>query len=100
MSGSTSISSTRKASASVQRRRVPIGAEYLGGGRTHARVWAPRVEHVECVLENAHPWGSRAGFGGPPDISGARSAQNLAPRIGLRLRTPEHRTPDPPSGSN
>jgi maltooligosyltrehalose trehalohydrolase len=32
-------------------RQVTIGAEYLGGGRTHVRVWAPRVAAVQLVIE-------------------------------------------------
>src|SRR4051794_18387153 len=31
-------------------RRLPIGAEFLGGA-THFRVWAPRRRRVEVVLE-------------------------------------------------
>jgi maltooligosyltrehalose trehalohydrolase len=31
-------------------RRLPIGAEYLGQGLTHARVWAPAASRVEAVL--------------------------------------------------
>src|SRR5262249_59964857 len=32
------------------RRRLPIGAEPIGNGRTHFRVWAPRAPHVDVVL--------------------------------------------------
>jgi len=52
MAGSTTVSSASQASPSHRTRRVPIGAEYLGEGRTHVRVWAPRVQRVEVVLEN------------------------------------------------
>jgi maltooligosyltrehalose trehalohydrolase len=42
-----------------QRRRLPVGAEVLDGGGVHFRVWAPRAEAVEVVLdggaEGAHP---------------------------------------------
>ena len=33
------------------KRRLPIGAEYLGGRRTHVRVWAPRASRVAVALE-------------------------------------------------
>ena len=34
------------------RRRMPIGAEYQGNGRTHVRVWAPAAERVAVDLGN------------------------------------------------
>jgi len=34
-------------------RRLAIGAEHLGDGRTHVRVWAPRVRAVEIAIEDA-----------------------------------------------
>ncbi len=34
------------------RRRLAIGAEYLGDGRTHVRVWAPRVPAAEVVFDD------------------------------------------------
>jgi maltooligosyltrehalose trehalohydrolase len=37
---------------SVQR-RLPIGAEYLGDGRTHLRVWAPASETISVVVGDA-----------------------------------------------
>jgi maltooligosyltrehalose trehalohydrolase len=33
------------------RRRWPIGAEYLGDGRTHFRVWAPNAQRVAVVFD-------------------------------------------------
>jgi maltooligosyltrehalose trehalohydrolase len=40
-------------------RRYPIGAELIAPGQTHFRVWAPKAQHVDLVLEesaekNAH----------------------------------------------
>jgi maltooligosyltrehalose trehalohydrolase len=32
-------------------RRLPIGAEVLGSGETHFRVWAPQRKHVHVVFE-------------------------------------------------
>jgi maltooligosyltrehalose trehalohydrolase len=50
MAGSTTIS-TAQAPAPARRRRLPVGAEYFGDGRTHVRVWAPRIPRIAVVLE-------------------------------------------------
>ena len=51
MSASPAVaSSTRDAPPSV-RRRLPVGAEYLGDGRTHVRVWAPASPAVDVVVD-------------------------------------------------
>ncbi|MEY2565320.1 MAG: maltooligosyltrehalose trehalohydrolase [Verrucomicrobiota bacterium] len=34
------------------KRRYPIGAELMGEGRTHFRVWAPKAKSLEVVLES------------------------------------------------
>jgi len=34
-------------------RRYPIGAEPIGDGRTHFRVWAPKAKRVDVVLESS-----------------------------------------------
>src|SRR5215212_2658766 len=34
-------------------RRYPIGAELIGDGRTHFRVWAPKAKTVDLVLEKS-----------------------------------------------
>ena len=34
-------------------RRYPIGAELIGDGRTHFRVWAPKAKRLEVVLESS-----------------------------------------------
>src|SRR5437660_802709 len=47
----TTISRTAHSAALSGRRRVPIGAEYLGDGRTHVRLWAPVVRSVEVIVE-------------------------------------------------
>ena len=36
----------------VRQRRLPVGAEYIGEGRTHVRVWAPCMGRVEVVRED------------------------------------------------
>src|SRR5438477_191854 len=46
--------STRCESQSVAsglRRRVPIGAEYLGDRQTHLRVWAPNAETLHAIVD-------------------------------------------------
>ena len=34
-------------------RRYPIGAELIGEGRTHFRVWAPKAKRLDVVLESS-----------------------------------------------
>jgi maltooligosyltrehalose trehalohydrolase len=41
------------ATASTNRRRLPIGAEPTGRGRTHVRVWAPRARQVQVICRGA-----------------------------------------------
>jgi maltooligosyltrehalose trehalohydrolase len=35
------------------KRRYPIGAELMGENKTHFRVWAPKAQHVDLVLEES-----------------------------------------------
>ena len=35
------------------KRRYPIGAEVIGEGRTHFRVWAPKAKRLDVVLESS-----------------------------------------------
>jgi maltooligosyltrehalose trehalohydrolase len=35
------------------KRRYPIGAELIGEGRTHFRVWAPKAKRLDVVLESS-----------------------------------------------
>jgi len=32
-------------------RRYPIGAELIGDGQTHFRVWAPKAKQLEVMIE-------------------------------------------------
>jgi len=34
-------------------RRYPIGAELIGPNETHFRLWAPKAQHVDLVLEES-----------------------------------------------
>ena len=81
MAGSTTVSSQR-APAPV-RRRLPIGAEYLGDGRVHLRVWAPRAPGIAVVVGGdvtaLQPEASHPGYfsGEAPAPAGAiRSTQS------------------------
>ena len=38
---------------SQPKRRFPIGAELIGENQTHFRVWAPKAQTVDVVLEDA-----------------------------------------------
>src|SRR6516165_12042017 len=37
---------------SQAKRRYPIGAELVGENHTHFRVWAPKAQEVDVILEN------------------------------------------------
>src|SRR5207245_8089310 len=37
----------------LAKRRYPIGAELIGPKETHFRVWAPKAQHVDLVLEES-----------------------------------------------
>src|SRR5437764_3558511 len=45
-------------------RRYPIGAELMGNGRTHFRVWAPKATRIEVALEGQ--WTDGRGTKAPP----------------------------------
>src|SRR5262249_45625609 len=50
MSGSTIPAASSSRSRSDMRRRLPLGADYQGDGRTHVRVWAPAATGFEVVV--------------------------------------------------
>jgi maltooligosyltrehalose trehalohydrolase len=75
-------------------RRLAIGAEYLGDGRTDVRVWAPRVSVVQLVIEHG------PSFSLAPEGSGYFSATIDArpgARYRFRLGDDEMLLPDPAS---
>ncbi|HEV2806086.1 MAG TPA: malto-oligosyltrehalose trehalohydrolase [Chthoniobacterales bacterium] len=37
------------------KRRYPIGAELIGDGRAHFRVWAPKAKRLEVAIEGSRP---------------------------------------------
>ena len=49
-SDSASAAPLRESSSILTRRRLAVGAEYQGHGRTHVRVWAPESSRVEVVV--------------------------------------------------
>jgi maltooligosyltrehalose trehalohydrolase len=46
------------------KRRYPIGAELIGPDQTHFRVWAPKVQRVDLVLEDSAAKNPRQTFHG------------------------------------
>src|SRR5262249_15983784 len=73
---------------------LAVGADYLGDGRTHVRVWAPRVESAEFVAEN------RRSVALNPEQDGYFSALVEAvpgTRYRFRLGDEDRLYPDPPS---
>jgi maltooligosyltrehalose trehalohydrolase len=93
MRGSTvSKTSDHQRSASEDRRRFPVGAEYGGGGRTDFRVWAPAAQRVAVVIgDNQAPLERHGEY-----FSGSLEA---APgtRYQFRLDDREQLYPDPAS---
>src|SRR4051794_6780166 len=86
------LSSSRQR-ASAYQRRLPIGAEPTGHGRTHFRVWAPRVRALHVVCRgDATPLAAEAdGY-----FSGEIAA-TTGDRYQFRLDDDEKLYPDPAS---
>src|SRR5437899_2173905 len=92
----------RRKSGVQSKRRYTIGAELIGRNETHFRVWAPRVQQVDLVLEesaardakrNFHPLRREEdGY-----FSGAATA-GAGALYRFRIdNNPEHFHPDPAS---
>src|ERR1043166_3632763 len=83
-------------------RRYPIGAELIGLEETHFRVWAPKAQHVDLVLEESATKEAKRSFhplaleeGGY--FSGAAKA-GAGSLYRFRIdNNPEHFHPDPAS---
>ena len=75
------------------KRRYPIGAELIGDGRVHFRVWAPRARQLEVAIEGKLYWLERE-----PDgyFSGAAEA-NPGTLYRFRVNGEENSYPDPAS---
>src|SRR6266496_1013126 len=53
-SKTTEMAETPKSDATaLAKRHYPIGAELIGGNETRFRVWAPKAQHVDLVLEES-----------------------------------------------
>src|SRR5438874_12677206 len=85
----------------AKERRYPIGAELIGPEETHFRVWAPKAQHVDLVLEESiakyakrtfHPLQREESgyFSGSADIGAGA-------RYRFRVDNAEHFHPDPAS---
>lgn len=48
-------------------RRYPIGAELIGNGRTHFRIWAPKAKRLEVAMEGE--WGASRATEAPPTFA-------------------------------
>src|SRR4030095_4793035 len=98
----TAVVAERKTdTTALSTRRYPIGAELIGESKTHFRVWAPKAQHVELVLEETaaknakrtfHPLEAEQGgyFSGVADV-GAGACYRF------RVNKAEHFHPDPAS---
>src|SRR5262245_13650446 len=75
-------------------RRLPVGAEYLGNGRTHLRVWAPAARRVDVAVQSGETTSLEAAEGGY--FSGFVDAVAGA-RYQFRLDSAEQLLPDPAS---
>jgi maltooligosyltrehalose trehalohydrolase len=57
----SAVMESRPVSHQQQERRLPVGAEVRPEGGVHFRVWAPRCEHVEVLLDEECPGDGRDG---------------------------------------
>jgi maltooligosyltrehalose trehalohydrolase len=80
-----------------QRRRLPIGAEVQPGGGVHFRVWAPRRQRVEVVLEGEAAWVAELKPEGDGYFSGLVSAASHGSLYRYRLDGDGRPFPDPAS---
>ena len=82
-------------------RRYPIGAEVVGTGRTHFRVWAPKAQQLDLVLEESSDKNAKRTFhslqreeGGYFSCIAEVGAESL---YRFRVNNDEHFHPDPAS---
>ncbi len=78
------------------KRRYPIGAELIGPNRTHFRVWAPKAQRIDLVLEDSPPKNSRQRL--EPEENGYFSgAASVGAGARYRFRVNHNFYPDPAS---
>jgi maltooligosyltrehalose trehalohydrolase len=75
-------------------RRYPVGAEYVGDGRTHFRVWAPATRSVDVVFDDGRAVPLEAGPHGY--FSGLVEAA-VGSRYQFQLASGDRPYPDPAS---
>ncbi len=80
------------------KRRYPIGAELIGPNQTHFRVWAPKAQHVDLVLEEGgssrtlHPLEAEEG-----GYFSAAASAGAGARYRFRVNNDQNFYPDPAS---
>ena len=86
-------------SMSHQKRRYPIGAELIGADQTHFRVWAPKAQQVDVVLqENAAKDSGQTFHALAPEKGGYFSGSaNAGASACYRFRVNDRLYPDPAS---
>src|SRR5262245_36939268 len=97
MTGSAISSSPGSPAASAGsgvHRRFPIGAEYIGSGQTHVRVWAPAAQSVSVVVQAGASTTLQVESGGY--FSGVIEA-GAGARYSVRLDDSHQLLPDPAS---
>jgi maltooligosyltrehalose trehalohydrolase len=87
----------------VTQRALPIGAEVIAPDETHFRVWAPKAQRVDLVLEdNAEPGAKRSFYRLEAEAGGyfsGSAAVGPGALYRFRLNESEHFQPDPASRS-
>ncbi len=82
-------------------RRYPIGAELIGADETHFRVWAPKAQHVEVVLEESAEKNAKRTFHPLQAEDGGYFSGSAEAGAGVyyrfRVDNAEHFHPDPAS---
>jgi maltooligosyltrehalose trehalohydrolase len=97
MAGSTTIASNLQMSTSAQSRRLPVGAEYLGDGRVHVRIWAPVVSGIEVVLEGGASIALQPEHGEPRGYFSGEVAANPGALYRFKPKGADRLYPDPAS---
>ncbi|MDQ2825293.1 MAG: malto-oligosyltrehalose trehalohydrolase [Verrucomicrobiota bacterium] len=87
--------------ATVVKRRYPIGAEIIGANETHFRLWAPKVQNVDVVLETSAEKNARRTFHPLSREESGYFSGSVAAGAGacyrFRVDGGEHFFPDPAS---
>ena len=92
------MSSKKREIRDVQR-RYPIGAELIGPNQTHFRIWAPKAQHVDLVLEDSAAKNSSPTYHGLEAEEGGyfSGAANAGAGARYRFRVNNNFYPDPAS---